>query len=479
MKILFIYPPREYHMFGVTPHSNAIEGEAGFYPPMGLLYIAAYLEKNSDCEIKVIDSYTEGLSHDQVKQKIELEKPDIVGIYISTFYLYDGILIAKNAKSVSKDIIVVAGGPHVNLYPKESISIPEIDIAVKGEGEMVMNSIAKAIEKNRLDPDIDKIPGVVTKKNKDGYIAECRIPMLNILPFPARHLVDLTKYKSILAKRNPITTIISSRGCPYKCRFCSNLESGHRVRYRSGKNVVDELQECVEKYQIYDFLFFDELFTVNKERVIDICNEIHSRGLKIRWHCRSRADVLDEEMIVRMKKAGCRLIQFGIETGSDRLQKLVNKNLNLQKVEYVMKTASEHGIYTYGDFIIGLPTETPEETKATIEFAKNLHLDYAIFGVFGPLAGSEFYDQGLQEGLFTDFWKEFVDNPQVPVKDGSWTRKDTEKYFGIASAAYKQFYLRPSYIIRRAVRTDSFSQMMWQAKSGFKVFGSLLTKFKK
>jgi len=479
MKLLLIYPPRKYHMFGATLHSDAIDGEAGFYPPIGLLYIAAYLEEHSNCEIKVIDSFTEGLSHDQLKDRIMSENPDLVGIYISTFYLFDAILIARNTKSINKGIIVIAGGPHVNLYPIESIAIPEVDIAVKGEGELVMNSIVKSIEKNRANPEVGKIPGVLTKNNRNNFLTECKIPMLNALPFPARHLLDHTKYRSILAKHNPITTVISSRGCPYKCKFCSNLESGQRVRFRSAKSVVDELRECVNKFGIYDYLFFDELFTVNKERVIDICNEITSRGLKIRWHCRSRADVLDEEMIIKMRKSGCRLIQFGIETGSERLQKLVNKNLNLDKVEYVMKIASDHGIYTYGNFMVGLPTETPDETISTIDFAKKLNLDYAIFGVFGPLAGSEFYDDGLREGKFKDFWKEFVNEPEVPIQDGSWTREDMAKYYAVISDAYRQFYLRPNYMLRRLFRTDSFSQMIWQIKSAYKIFDKLFKKFKK
>jgi anaerobic magnesium-protoporphyrin IX monomethyl ester cyclase len=466
-------------MYAATLHSDALDYEVGYYPPIGLLYIASYLEKHTDFQIKVIDSFTEELSHNHLKERIISYNPDIVGIYTSTFYLFDSILAARNAKAVRNDVIVILGGPHASLYPMECIAIPEVDIVVKGEGEVVMCSITKAIEKNRADPDLEEIPGVLSKKNRNNCPPECKIPVLDELPFPARHLLDHTKYRSILAKRNPITTIISSRGCPYKCKFCSNLESGQRVRFRSPQNVVDELAECVGRYGICDFLFFDELFTINKERVIGICNEITSRGLKIRWHCRSRADVLDEEMIMKMRKSGCRLIQFGIETGSQRLQKLINKNLDLNKVTNTIRTASDHGIYTYGNFMVGLPTETSQETIATIELAKRLDLDYAIFGTFAPLSGSEFYDQGLSEGRFGDFWKEFVINPEVPIQDGSWTRADMNRYYATISDAYKQFYLRPSYMLRRLIRTDSLSQMWWQIQSAFKIFSKLFKKFKK
>lgn len=478
MKILLIYPPRNYHMYAATLHSDALDYEVGYYPPIGLLYIASYLEKHTDCEIKVIDSFAEGLSHNHLKERISSENPDIVGIYTSTFYLFDSILAARNTKAIRNDIVVIVGGPHASLYPMETIAIPEVDIVVKGEGEVVMGSIVKAIEQSRANPALENIPGVLSKKTQNSFAPECKIPVLDEMPFPARHLLDHTKYKSILAKRNPITTIISSRGCPYRCKFCSNLESGQRVRFRSPRNVVDELAECVSRYGIHDFLFFDELFTINKERVIGICNEITSRSLKIRWHCRSRADVLDEEMITKMRKSGCRMIQFGIETGSDRLQKLVDKNLDLGKVANTIRTASDHGIYTYGNFMVGLPTETLRETVATIELAKRLDLDYAIFGIFAPLGGSEFYDQGLSEGKFGDFWKGFVKDPEAPIRDGSWTRADMDKYYAIISDAYKQFYLRPSYMLRRLIRTDSLSQMWWQIQSAFKIFRKLFKKFR-
>lgn len=476
MKILLIYPPREHHMFGTTPH-NFIEPEAGYYPPIGLLYIAAYLEKNKDNTVKVIDAYTDKIGHKQIKEIVRTEKPDIVGIYFSTFYLYDGILVAKTTKEVSPDSIVVAGGPHTVLYPKETIAIPEVNYVMLGESEESFSELVDYV-RNKNFSAIGNIPNVVTKNSAyDKEIVRARIQDLDNLPFPARHLIDHCKYKSILAKRNPITTVISSRGCPFKCKFCSNLESGQKVRYRSAKNVVDELEQCVKKFDIYDFLFFDELFTVNKQRVLDICAEVEKRNLKIRWHCRSRADVIDEEMVAPMKKAGCRLIQFGIETGSQRLQQYINKNLDLDKVRKVIKAVAKGGILTYGDFMFGLPTETTEETQATVKLAKELPLDYAVFGMFGPMYGSVFYDEGLKEGKFKDFWREFVNNPQIPIKDGSWTNQDAEKYFGVMSDTYRNFYLRPNYILRRIMRTDSMSQMRWQIKAGLHVFSKLFKFF--
>ncbi|MFQ3675167.1 MAG: radical SAM protein [Endomicrobiia bacterium] len=475
MKVLLIYPPREHYIFGITPHVY-IESDAGYYPPIGLLYLAGYLKKFSDVEIYVLDAYTEKMNHQQVKNYIQKLQPDVVGVYFSTYYLYDGIITVKNIKEISKEIITVVGGPHTAFYPKETIEIPEVDYVIVGEAEKSFNQLIKSLKEKKFS-EIDNMPNVVSKKNLTKTLFREVIADLDELPFPARELLDYKKYSSILAKKNPITTIITSRGCPFKCYFCSNIESGQKVRYRSAKNVVDEIQDAVERFGIYDFLFFDELFTSNRQRVIDICNEIIRRGLKIRWHCRSRADVLDEEMIKKMKKSGCRLIQFGIETGSQRLQKVINKNLDLEKVRKIITMVYKHGIYTYADFMFGLPSETEDETRNTLKFAKLLNLDYIAFGMFHPDVGSVFYEQGLKENRFTDFCLEFVKNyGMVPVFDHSWTGKDREKYHDMISFAYRNFYLRPTYCIKHLLRLDSFEQIKWQIFSAIKVFGNFIIK---
>jgi radical SAM superfamily enzyme YgiQ (UPF0313 family) len=472
MKILLIYPPRKHHMFGETPYLY-IEADAGIYPPIGLFYIAGYLKKYSDHEVYILDAHAENFSHQKVKEYVSNLKPEIVGIYFTTYYLYDSIIIARNVKNISKDIIIVAGGPHVVLYPNETIQIPEIDYVVVGEGEKSFTKLVNLLSKRNLSL-INQMPEVLTKEDVNKIPIRAKIDNLDDLPFPARELTDYKKYCSILAKKNPITTMITSRGCPYRCYFCSNIESGQKVRYRSAKNVVDEIEEIVDKFGVQNILFFDELFTSNRRRVIEICDEIISRGLKIYWHCRSRADVLDEEMVKKMRKAGCRFIQFGIETGSQRLQKVINKNLNLEKVKEIIKMVYDNGIYTYADFMVGLPTETEEEMKQTLEFAKSLKLDYAVFGMFHPDFGSVFYEQGLRQGIFEDYWYSFVKNyGQISIADHSWTRKDKEKYHNIVSDYFKKFYLRETYLIQHLFRIDSLKQAVWQIKSALKIFFKL------
>ncbi|MBN1622348.1 MAG: radical SAM protein [Endomicrobiales bacterium] len=475
MKVLLIYPPRENYIFGITPHVY-IEADAGNYQPIGMLYIAACLEKLSGIEIKVLDAHTERYNHEDVKKIIGRFKPDIIGVYFSTYYLKDSLITVENAKNVSPKSYVVAGGPHVALYPKETIDVPSVDCVMVGESEESFSRLAELLASGK-SKDIGSLDNVLTKESASNKApSRGKVNDLDSLPFPARNMIDYKKYSSILTKKNPCTTVITSRGCPFKCYFCSNLESGQRVRYRSPINVVNELEQVIKDYNIYDFLFFDELFTSDKERTISICNEVLKRGLKIRWHCRSRVDVLDEEMVKVMKKAGCRLIQFGIETGNQRLQDVINKKLDLKKVKETVNMVSDYRIYTYADFMFGIPSETAEETRNTLEFAKSLKLDYVAFGMFHPIPGSVFYDQGIKESKFGDFWRDYVVDQAKVIEDHSWTRRDREKFHLIMADAYKKFYFRPGFMIRKLFRIDSLSQMIWQMKSAIRVFSNLILK---
>ncbi|MHB9154661.1 MAG: B12-binding domain-containing radical SAM protein [Endomicrobiales bacterium] len=473
MKVVLIYPPREHYIFGMTPHLH-VEADAGSYPSIGMLYIAAYLEKYSDAEVKVLDAHTEQMSHEQVKEYLRRENPDIAGIYFSTYYLKDGIMAARSAREARKDTFIVAGGPHTVYYPRETIRIPEIDCVMAGESEESFCELVERVEKRDL-AGIDALPNALTKNSPETKIpVRGRIGDIDSLPFPARHLTDVRKYRSILTKENPITTVITSRGCPFSCNFCANIESGQKVRYRSPGNVVDELQQVVERFGIRDFLFFDELFTSNRQRAADICDEILRRDLKIRWHCRSRVDVLDEALVKKMKTAGLRLIQFGIETGNAGQQKLINKHLDLSRVRETVRMVHDNEIYTYADFMFGLPGETEEETRNTLAYAKTLMLDYIAFGVFHPIPGSTFYGRFLQEGHAKDFWKDYVSDPESTVYDYTYTGRDRDKYERVVSSAYNSYYLRPGYIVRKIVRADSFSQAWWQAKSAVKVFSKFI-----
>ncbi|HCJ66774.1 MAG TPA: hypothetical protein DHV62_05465 [Elusimicrobia bacterium] len=469
MKILLIFPPKKHWALREMPIHKGLDVEAGFYPPLGILSVAAYLQKYSGHEVKVIDSVAEELDYPSLEKRIEEEKPEIVGIYTCTEYLYDAIFTARTVKKVAQEIKVVLGGPHTYIYPPETIAIPEVDYTVLGEGEIVFHQLVERISKGEL---VSNLPGVLTKGDGEKKLEIQKISNLDDLPFPARDLVPYQKYRSILARKNPITTMMTSRGCPYNCHFCNSIERGKKPRYRSAKNVVAEIQECVEKFAIYDFLFFDEMFTSNRQRAIEICKEILGRELKIRWHCRSRADVLDKELVEKMKKAGCRLIQFGIESGSEHIQKVLNKKLNLKKVAETIKMVRQAEILTYADFMLFNPEENERERMETLEFAKKLNLDYAAFGIFQPLPDTEFYFRGLREGgIRNDYWSDYVKSPQSAISTYWWPGDYTAEEMGEFNLyAYRNFYFRPKYAIQRLLRPEPVGQMLWRIKGAIKVF---------
>jgi radical SAM superfamily enzyme YgiQ (UPF0313 family) len=430
--------------------------------------VASYVEKYTNFKVDIIDASTERMGYPGLEKKIREKKPDIVGIYCCTAYLLDAFKTAELVKKMDKKIVVIAGGPHIFIYPKETILNPHIDFCVYGEGEIAFKELVECLS---TGGNPEKISGIITKDNLSLEHIIQRIDDLDSLPFPHRKFLDYKKYNSFITHSNPITTLISSRGCVFNCYYCNNIERQEKVRMRSPENVVDEIEEVV-RMGVKDILIFDENFTFNIKRVIDICDEIGKRKLKIRWHCRSRADMnLDESALKRMKEAGCRMIQFGIETGTQRLQKIINKNLNLENVRKMIKMAKGAGILTYGNFMVGLPTETQEEMMESISFAKKSGLDYAPFGIFMPLPESVFYKMALKDGIIkNDYWHEYVKNPQNPTNECCWPLHDKDILNKLNALAFKSFYLNPKFIFKALICRQSPRQKMWQLKSAVKLF---------
>jgi anaerobic magnesium-protoporphyrin IX monomethyl ester cyclase len=306
MKVLLVNPPRYNELIGNNP--EIIEEERGHNPPLGLLYLAGYLEKYSDHEVAVLDAQAEELTYEQLEQSLAQKQADVVGIEAMTFTLIDVIKTVQLVKKVSPETKVVLGGPHVHIYPEETINLPGVDFLVLGEGERSFHYLLDHIHK----PDqLKEMRGFVFKEN--GKVINTGISDsiydLDSLPFPARHLTDITRYSSLLAKRDIVTTMFTSRGCPYRCTFCDRPFSpviGREFRYRSAKNIVDEMEACTHM-GIYEFLIYDDTFSVRKDRVMDMCEEILRRKLKVGWDVRAHVNTVTPDLLKAMKKAGCEL----------------------------------------------------------------------------------------------------------------------------------------------------------------------------
>jgi len=472
MKILLINPPRYNEILADNP--AFIDEERGFNPPLGLLYLAGYLKKQGNHEIFGLDAQVEELNYDDnFRNKIIESNPDVVGITAMTFTLIDVLktidLIKEVEKKLNKKIIIVLGGPHVHLYPEETINLKGVDYLIKGEGEIPFFNLLESLEgRNNLM----NVKGLVYKK--DGEIVNNPvgdlINNLDELPFPDRELLPIEKYNSILSSGKIVTTMFTSRGCPFQCAFCDRPHLGKRFRARSAKNVVNEMEECLN-LGIDEILIYDDTFTVDKQRTLDICDEIVKRELKFVWDIRARVDTVDIEVLKKLKQAGCARIHFGVEAGTERILKVLNKGISLNQVKIAFKEAKKIGIERLGYFMIGSPTETKEDIDKTIEFAKKINPDYVSITILTPYPATEIYQRALEQKVIkSDYWREFAKNPEKGVITQYWEKELTKKeLFELLDGFYKKFYGRPSYIFKEFLKIRSFKDLVKKTKAGFKI----------
>ncbi|MBU0957473.1 MAG: B12-binding domain-containing radical SAM protein [Nanoarchaeota archaeon] len=411
-KILLINPPLS---------GSLTSGIFTVKVPLGLAYIASYLEKHNfkpeilDCmayyeNIKKLskNNYRIGLSEKEIIKKLKQFNPDIVGVSGSyTIHEKDSFAIADLVKKHTK-ALVVFGGAHTSAIPHSVLKNKNVDIAVIGEGELTFLDIVK----NHKTKKLYNLKGIAFRKQKSIKINPIKeyIENLDDLPFPAHHLLPMEKYlkhpqNSFANMRGPTTEIITSRGCPYNCIFCSiHTVWGKKWRARSAKNVVDELEHLHKKYKIKEFRFFDDNLTWKKDRIMEICNEIIQRKLKIKWDTPNGVAIatLDEEVLKKMKQAGYYKIVMGIESGSEQTLRFMRKPVMLKKAREIIKICNKLGIWTWSTFVIGFPDESIKEIQKTIDFSKNSGLNFATFYIAQPYEGTDMYDVYKKKGLLKD-----------------------------------------------------------------------------
>ncbi|MAG15808.1 hypothetical protein CMO88_01990 [Candidatus Woesearchaeota archaeon] len=469
MKILFINPPLKNLILAETP--KFVTEDRGYNPPMGLIWIATCVNKNSNHTAAVLDSQVEEMNYEQIKQYIQREKPDVVGIAAITFTLLDSLYCAKIVKEVNKDIKIVFGGPHATLFPMETMGHDVVDYIIAGEGELTFPALLDALEKGS---DLSKVGGLYYRaEGKIKYgMPGAVIENLDELPIPDRTLTDYKKYSSVLAHANPLTTAVTSRGCPYRCTFCDRPQMGGKsYRSRSAKLVVDELEEC-QKLGIKEVMFYDDTFTMLMPRAEEICKEIINRKIDIAWDCRTRVDRVTPELVSLMKKSGCKRINFGVESGTEKGLVAIKKNVSLQNVSDAFKLCRNGGMETLAYFMIGLPGETKEEMHETIKFAKKLKPNFLHFTVLTPFPETQIWTDMITRKDFraVNAWREYAKNPTEafdPPTANEYLNK--EELFEMCNLGYRTFYFRPKYIMKELVRVRSFGEFWRKTKAGMKV----------
>ena len=379
--------------------------------PMGISYIAAILEQN-DHEIQVLDLLVSRYSKEKIKGKIEEYQPDIVGVTSVTLNYPTASEILKYCKSVNKDILTVIGGPHVTFAAVETLTeAPWIDIVVRGEGEMTMLDIVNG----KKLADID---GIAYRDHDIKLTKErCLIENLDDLPFAAKHLFPLSRYLAL----DVHASILTGRGCPFNCIFCVGSKmGGRRVRYRNSKLIVDELEQAMTS-GFKEINFEDDHLTLNHKHLNALCDEIIARKLKFNWSAFSRVDTVNPEILHKMKQAGCTWLLYGVESGNQEILDIIKKKITLEKVKKAVGMAKEAGIGILASFIIGLPGETAETLKQSMQFAQGLGTSFG-FNVLSPFPGTEVREKAEAYGIqiLTSDWSKYDCNrPVTRTKDAS------------------------------------------------------------
>lgn len=437
--------------------------EKMIWPQSSLAYLAAMVPENMT--VRIIDAIAEEMTPDEFRKEIEKEKPKFYVSYVT------GTTFAMDAKGIqwAKEVgaTTIAVGTHVSAVPQNTLElIPELDFVIRHEPEMSFRDI---IDHKLAGQSMDGCTGIAYRDPDGKTVLTPDRPLmksLDELPIPKQHLLPLDKYKMpFLGKR--YVWVLTNRGCPYSCTYCfEGVVWGKSVRYRSAESIYKEL-EYLAQHDVRNVLFLADLFTFDKKGVNELCDLIIERGLKVRWTCNSRVDTIDEQQLIKMKKAGCWLVAFGIESGSQKVLDNVKKDAKVEQAAETIKMCNKHGIKTWGYFIIGLPGENKQTVRETINFAKSIPLDIALFHVAMPYAGTEFYFQAVANGwLNTSDWKHFDMNDSAVVAYDDFSAEDILK---ATKQAFKEFYFRPSQMWRMSrmmMGTGDFG-MVWDVCKNF------------
>ena len=425
MRILLVNPP-----YDIGRYMGGLAKVGWVFPPVGLLYIAAYLRQQEPAwEIGIYDSQVEERVFEALLDEF---RPDVVGITCQSALVYSTLEAARVVKEKNPLTRTVVGGVHASLRPQDLLEGPHVDLVVRGEGEETFLEICAAWEKERP---LDGIAGISYRQagTRDAGEPLPGSPReitgtpdrpisadLDSYPMPALDLVPIEKYRISPDMRtgSRLGLIITSRGCPYDCMFCANkLLTKRSYRLRSIPSVLEEIDYYLEHHQITQLMIFDDNFAVNKKRTLELCAEFVKRGYpeKFSWWTEARVDVLDEEILTAMKRAGCSIISLGLESGNQRLLDFIKKDITLEQTRTTVGLIHKSGIKSRASFILGLPTETRQESLNTIKFAYSLPLDQVRFSIATPFPGTELWDIAVQEGRIDP---EHIDWTQLSLMGG-------------------------------------------------------------
>lgn len=470
-RVLLIQPP----LSSGELFARSSMASASILPPLGLAYVAAYLrERGHEC--RIVDGLAEPIS---LPALCDIARPyDVVGITVLSTYAVRVIELIRALKVGRVPAPVVVGGPHVTAMP-ESLLDQGADYAVVGEGEATMCELVESLAAGRKPRDVK---GLVFRDG-DKYLATERRPRLDPLdqaPMPARDLLPMAGYRSSVARssRQPSHSMLTSRGCPGTCSFCSKMTFGTKTRYFSVDRIVEEFFLLRDKYGARDVSVWDDNFVSNPDVIFAACEQLRRRDFHTTWSVEARVDGVSREILAALKGAGCDYIAYGIESGSQRILDYVNKRVRKEQIRETIAITKEVGIPIRGYFMMGMPTETPQEMEETIRFAMELDVDVASFTLFVPLPGTVEYKRAQRSGQFDPEYYlhrivpeiNFLDEP-LYVPEGM----TAAQLLTIHRKAYNRYYFRPRTLLRKLLSLRSAEDIAAAWQGGMTLVGNLLS----
>ncbi|WP_321421405.1 B12-binding domain-containing radical SAM protein [uncultured Methanobacterium sp.] len=457
----------------INPYDeNAVKNGLGFItPPLNLMYLASSLE-NASFSVKIVDDDLLQMGYEKISQLAAKLNPQIIAITATTSTIKTALKYVKLIKKLLPNSLYVIGGPHPTFMPREVLNESVLDVVVLGEGEETLVDLTrKYIDKNSRD--FGDIRGIayqdLYQRNIKFTQPRPLIEDLDSLPLPARHLIPFESYG---ISKDQSGGMITSRGCVFACGYCSSsLIMGKKFRSRSPENVVDEIEELLNKYKIRDIAFMDDTFMLNKRRANDIAQEIEDRNLDVSFVASSRVDMVDYNLLKKLKRSGMSTLYYGVESGSQRILNLMKKGITLKQAEDAVCSAKDAGLNVLTSFILGYPGETADDINKTINFSIKLNPDYSQFSILTPFPGTPIYHELNKNGLIsTSNWEEYtvlepiLEYEKMGLTKGMVKRKLIE--------AYLKFYARPSYLLKHRHMIKTIFEIIMRSFLLPKVHGS-------
>lgn len=437
----------------------------GLFPPLSLAWVAAVAEQAGH-EVVLIDARTLRLSKEEVLERLKYFQPDILGFMMTTYMYRETLEWARYLKKHLK-VPVMIGGYNLRVYPRASVVAEEVDFGCLMHAITTVPGLLAELEGGR---NFGEVPGLVWKRGDEVIVNPLppKPPDFNDFPVPARHLLPNELYAEFPTERRNFTVLVSSLGCPYGCTFCEAGRTPHSPR--RPELVVDEMEQCYREFGIREIDIFDYEFPCNNKRTLAICKDIQRRNLDIIWACRSRLDSVNRELLEEMAKAGCRRIYYGIESAVDEILETVNKPMTKELVRQTIQDTQEVGIRPLGFFLVGAPGETQDTFGHTLDFAKELDLDYVQFSkcTAKPLTPL-WQDLVRHEGQ--DYWRNYILGlMHEQALPRPWTELTNEQIDALAKHAYTDFHFRPKFILKSILKLRSWTEFKRKFYAALEMF---------